>query len=406
MSPNPTLKPDSLREQFQAAHRFHQQGRLAEAEAVYGELLARSPGHPELLRLLGLLKYQAGDAGAAVGFLRRAVEAGSHDGRAQTALGCILGETGNANEAIACLQEVVSAHPQQQTALFNLGMLLMNDPDRLEEASGVLDKVVGLDDSNDHARGALARVLLCLRRPQPALEQIEQVLARNPGDVQALAHKTAALSLLGDDAGVAALVDLDMLHIDRFEGGGGFADSTALNARLAAHILEHPTLGVERTTRNGMDTDEILDSSEPAIVALVEFVKAAVEQMIHGLSLDPAHPFPAGRPERWYLSGWGVRMWRGGFQIPHYHKDAWISGVYYVQLPPVVHKRGESQEGWIEFGRGPGEIYHDSAPQLRRVQPEEGKLIAFPSYFWHCTLPFEDDHERLCISFNVVPGER
>jgi len=406
MNPNPTLNADSLREQFQAAHRFHQQGRLAEAEAVYGELLARSPGHPELLRLLGLLKYQAGQAGPAIELLHRAVEAGSRDGRAQTALGCILGETGDQEAAIACLREVVAAHPQQQTALFNLGMLLMNDPRRLEEATGAFEAVLSLDGSNDLARGALARVLLSRRRPQQALAQIERVLARNAGDVQALAHKTAALSLLGDDAAVAALADLDMLHIDRFEGGGGFADATELNARLAAHILEHPTLGVERTTSNGMDTDEILDSSEPAIVALIEFVTAAVEQMTDGLSLDAGHPFPASRPERWYLSGWGVRMWRGGFQIPHYHKDAWISGVYYVQLPPVVHERSDSQEGWIEFGRGPDEIYHDSTPQLRRIQPEEGKLIAFPSYFWHRTLPFEDDHERLCISFNVVPGER
>jgi hypothetical protein len=98
-------------------------------------------------------------------------------------------------------------------------------------------------------------------------------------------------------------------------------------------------------------------------------------------------------------------MWRGGFQIPHYHKDAWISGVYYVQLPPVVREDSPSQAGWIEFGRGRDDIYHQSEPPTRRIRPEEGMLIAFPSYVWHRTLPFEDDRERLCISFNVVPAD-
>lgn len=406
MTPDANLNTDALRQRFLTAHRFHQQGRLAEAEAAYRELLADTPGHPEALRLLGVLRYQAGDADAAIDFFSRAVTAGSTDGRAEEALGCVLGEVGRQDEAIRCLQQVVATHPDQRSAFFNLGMMLIQDPLQIDAATNAFERAVGLDASDDRARGALARALLCQRKPGDALQQVEQVLARNPGDVHALAHKIAALSLLGDDAGVAALVDLQsMIHIDRFEGGGGFADASALNTRLAAHILNHPTLGAERTTTNGMDTGEILRSAEPEIAALIGFLDTAIDRMMDGLTLDPTHPFPVSRPASWYLSGWGVRMWRGGYQIPHYHKDAWISGVYYVQLPPVVSDADGSQQGWIEFGRGPDDIYHDATPAIRRIQPEEGKLIAFPSYFWHRTLPFDDDHERLCISFNIVPAQ-
>jgi hypothetical protein len=96
-------------------------------------------------------------------------------------------------------------------------------------------------------------------------------------------------------------------------------------------------------------------------------------------------------------------MWSGGLQVPHYHKDAWVSGVYYVQLPEPVKHSPTTQDGWIEFGRGPEDLFWDSAPRTRRIQPEEGLLIAFPSYAWHRTLPIDDPCERLCISFNVVP---
>ncbi|MGD8976660.1 MAG: tetratricopeptide repeat protein [Gammaproteobacteria bacterium] len=398
--------PDLLRQQFLTAHRLHQQGRLAEAETAYRELLAGTPGHAEALRLLGVLRYQAGDLAGAIDLFRRAVEAGSADGRAQEALGCVLGEAGRRDEAIHCLQQVVASHPDQRSAFFNLGMMLMEDPDRIDAAVEAFEHTVRLDPANRRARGALARALLCQRRPDDALNQIDEVLNRDPGNVHALAHKTAALSLLGDEAGVATLVDLeDMLHIDRFEGSSGFADAAELNTRLAAHILNHPTLGAERTTANGMDTQEILRSDVPEIRTLIAFIESALERMLEKLDLDPGHAFPAGRPRQWYLSGWGVRMWRGGYQIPHYHKDAWISGVYYVQLPEAIRADDETRQGWIEFGRGPDDIYHDATPVTRRIQPQEGRLIAFPSYFWHRTLPFDDESERLCISFNVVPAD-
>jgi len=405
MPTRPSPSTESLRQRLATAHRYHREGRLQEAESEYRELLDHFPRHHELLRLLGVLKYQAGDPDAAIDLLRRAIAAGSGDGRALEALACILGENGHHDEGIRCLRSLVVSHPRQQSAFYNLGMMLMDGPQRLQDAVEALENAVALDPGDDRARGALALALLRDREPARALEQIEPVLARNPGDVHALAHKIAALSQLGDHASIDILVNLDdMIHIERFEGGGRFNNVAEFNARLARHILNHPSLGVERTTTNGLDTDEILASDEPAIQTLIRTVEAAVERMQDALDLNPDHPFLAGRPHRWRLSGWGVRMWRGGFQVPHYHRDAWISGVYYVQLPPAVGERAGSQEGWIEFGRGTDDLFHESSPAIRRIQPEEGRLIAFPSYFWHRTLPFEDDRERLCISFNVVPN--
>ena len=33
-----------------------------------------------------------------------------------------------------------------------------------------------------------------------------------------------------------------------------------------------------------------------------------------------------------------------------------------------------------------------------------GKLVLFPSYFWHGTVPFTSENTRLTIAFDVVPG--
>ena len=59
--------------------------------------------------------------------------------------------------------------------------------------------------------------------------------------------------------------------------------------------------------------------------------------------------------------------------------------------------------GWIEFGEPYWDIAHSVQPELKAIQPEEGLLLLFPSYFYHRTLPFTSGQQRISISFDVVP---
>jgi hypothetical protein len=36
------------------------------------------------------------------------------------------------------------------------------------------------------------------------------------------------------------------------------------------------------------------------------------------------------------------------------------------------------------------------------VQPAEGRLVLFPSYMWHGTLPIRGDEPRMTIAFDAV----
>ena len=55
----------------------HQAGRLANAEALYRQVLATAPHHPDALHLLGVLLHQTGQSQAAVDLIRRAIAAGN-----------------------------------------------------------------------------------------------------------------------------------------------------------------------------------------------------------------------------------------------------------------------------------------------------------------------------------------
>ena len=77
----------------------------------------------------------------------------------------------------------------------------------------------------------------------------------------------------------------------------------------------------------------------------------------------------------------------------------WISSSYYVDVPQSVSD--ETKDGWIKFGEPNFDI--GQKPE-HFVQPKPGRLVLFPSYMWHGTIPFSGDQPRLTLPFDVVPG--
>jgi hypothetical protein len=60
-----------------------------------------------------------------------------------------------------------------------------------------------------------------------------------------------------------------------------------------------------------------------------------------------------------------------------------------------------SRQGWIKFGE-PSFPMRDT---LRRaVQPVPGRLVLFPSYMWHGTIPFHAATARTTIAFDAIPN--
>ena len=91
-----------------------------------------------------------------------------------------------------------------------------------------------------------------------------------------------------------------------------------------------------------------------------------------------------------------------GYQIAHYHPDAWLSGVYYAQVPEFA---GDDEEaGWIEFGLPPDHFNNRSCPEIRSVRPEMGLMVLFPAYCFHRTIPFTADSTRVSIAFDLNRG--
>jgi hypothetical protein len=80
----------------------------------------------------------------------------------------------------------------------------------------------------------------------------------------------------------------------------------------------------------------------------------------------------------------------------------WISSAYYVAVPDAAGD-AEAKQGWIKFGEPNFDARLPDAVK-RAVQPKPGRLVLFPSYMWHGTVPFHSDAARTTIAFDVVPA--
>jgi hypothetical protein len=156
-------------------------------------------------------------------------------------------------------------------------------------------------------------------------------------------------------------------------------------------------------TRGGKHSGELLGQAKGPIAVLEGMIRKAVEdyRIVH--PLDGGHPFLASPPRRLWVTAWGVVLEAQGHQIAHIHPSAWLSGVYYVQLPAWLAAGEQEPAGWIEFGRPPEHFHRKAEPEVRLVQPQEGLMLLFPSYFYHRTIPFEGTGRRISIAFDVSP---
>ena len=179
-------------------------------------------------------------------------------------------------------------------------------------------------------------------------------------------------------------------------------------ASLVGDILEplHRSRAApgNQSLRGGTQTSGALfDLRDPQIVRFRDAVLAAAERMTARLPFDPGHPFLSRRSATLGFTGsWSVRLRPGnGHHVPHFHSQGWMSSAYYARLPVADAKVGTSRQGWIQFGVPPS-MYGLDLPPRRMVQPLPGRLVLFPSYLWHGTVPF-DQGDRLTAAFDFVP---
>ena len=309
---------------------------------------------------------------------------------------------------------------------------------RAREAHDIYAELVTRDAADSWSQAGVAASLLQMGQAKDAVRAFEAALAL-PGAVAGMYSSAAEAGLMAGDAGKAqafcqaGLKDApfdqtclamqgtawrlqgdkrdeeqsgydSLIGIFDLEAPEGFSSMEDFNAALAAHLeAAHPGTReyLEQSLRGGTQTEGFLFASANVLIRKLKArIDEAVSNYIAALPVSASHPFTARRRDGFgYAGAWSSRMKDSGFHVNHIHPQGWISSCYYVAVPPVTNDPA-TRQGWIKFGEPALAV---GLGERRAIQPVPGRLVLFPSYLWHGTIPFQDSAVRTTIAFDAVP---
>ena len=389
--------------QLVLARALQEQQRFDGAEQAFLAALDARPEYEDAHREFAQLVWmRTGDRRAALARLERAAGYFPANPGLRYALAIAHAFTGHPELARRTAEDALALSPRDPR-LLGLAVEVCCELDDAAAAVRWARTASGFAAKGAHA--LTAQALLATGDAAGARGAAELAVAEAPNHQLALALQATAWRMTGDPR-YAAMYDYDRLvgAYDLFNEDKA-EDREYLEAlRAALHRLHgftvHP---FAQSVRGGGQSALRLDGAhEPPIERLLNLFRATVQRHIQtiGAGDDVFDQRNSGSAQ---LSGaWSVRLEASGHHTNHVHPMGWLSSAFYVSVP------GESEDaqakpGWIKFGEPGVRTTPPLAPE-RYVQPKPGRLVLFPSYMWHGTVPFASSQQRLTVAFDAVPA--
>ncbi|HEY8004411.1 MAG TPA: putative 2OG-Fe(II) oxygenase [Phenylobacterium sp.] len=375
------------------------------SDYAYRQSLMRAPGATDVaIEFANYAWMRSGDLAEADAILDRAFHAGAPPAPLLLAKATLYDAAGDPGRASALLEAASQRMPGDVLILlaateFALRLELIDEAERyvrLAEAAEPASRgVVQSSAIVDLARG----------RSGEALAKLKGALDQHAADQSLWGWAATAARAAGDPL-YETLCDYDAMvcAYDIAAPPGWMNLETYLtdlgNALKEVHLYQqHP---MNQSLRHGSQSMHLLTGSNaPAIKAFFQALDAPIREHMAKLGQGEDPLRRRNTFDYRFQGAWSVRLRPGGFHRDHFHPEGWLSSAFYVETPDAALDSPDKQ-GWIRFGKPP---FLTSPPMepARFVRPKPGRLVLFPSYMWHGTVPFTTDEARMTIAFDAVP---
>lgn len=171
-------------------------------------------------------------------------------------------------------------------------------------------------------------------------------------------------------------------------------------AGLVTHILEQEAREADYTAR--YQEQNFFASERSSVRWLKEQIDQTVTAFLRHAGID--------RPLAWTLFSWYNVNRYGDHHAPHTHPNSYLSGTYYVRVPPEPTGVDDprARPGYISFydPRTAANMVtvgtESDARAAHVVRPVDGTLLMWPSPVQHYVHPNLSEKNRITISFNVM----
>jgi uncharacterized protein (TIGR02466 family) len=380
-------------------------GNHERAEYAYRQSLMRAPAVVDVAsEYANFIWMRRGDVAGADAVLDAAFHAGAPPAPLLLAKATLYDAAGDLERAASLLEAASRKMPGEAFILMAATEFALR-LERVDEAERYVRLVEAVDPTSRSVLQYSAIVDLARDRAPEALAKLRTALAANPDDQSlwgwaATAARAAGDPLYGELCDYEAVVGAyDLVTPEGWSSLAAFLSDLGKSLK-AMHLYEqHPT---NQSLRHGSQSMHLLSGSNaPAVAAFFRAIDAPIREHMVKLGKG-ADPLRRRNTFDYRIQGaWSVRLRPGGFHRDHFHPEGWLSSAFYVETPDAALESVDKQ-GWIRFGQPPF-ITDPPLPPAHFVKPKPGRLVLFPSYMWHGTVPFTTDEARLTIAFDAVP---
>jgi len=375
-------------------------GRLEEMRRVFDTLSFESPLYPKALIVVinGLEMRDQREASLAI------LEASKDNPNASISLQAVrlLRRLQDVDQANSNLEFILNKHPENVQVLSEAAEALRMEG-KVNESCELYKKALTLRPGDYGALSGFAQSAIAAGRLADAQTVLQAALQQVPNNQLLLALVATLLRKKG--APHKHLYDYDnyvrvydLMPPNGYETISDF--NHALKAKLdSLHVYKNAP--VNQSLRLGTQTEMDLSLIEdPVLRGFFDAIDGPIRDYMKHIGSNPSHPLLRRNNGNYRIQGaWSVRLQEGGHHVNHVHPMGWLSSAYYVDLPKSMNDK--DKKGWIKFGE-PNFDVGQMAEHF--VQPKPGRLVLFPSYMWHGTVPFEGTDTRLTLPFDVVPA--
>ena len=177
----------------------------------------------------------------------------------------------------------------------------------------------------------------------------------------------------------------------------GFQQPTAA---LAEYIAQQEAREKDYTAR--YQEQSLFSSKIPPVRWLREQIEQTAIAFLRHVGVE--------RKLNWTMFGWYNTNRYGDHHAPHTHPKSYLSGTYYVRVPPAPASVDDpqAQPGCISFydpRTAANMVTTGTEPDARAshtVRPTAGTLLMWPSPVQHYVHPNLSQEHRVTISFNLM----
>ena len=387
-------------------------GRLKEAERIYRDILKITNTHPIALTLLAKLYFTNGKYPEVEKILPIVLKNYPDYMKAYVLAGDYYSQVKEYDIATKAYRRAILLYPSQAATLISLSNLIQSNSSLDHKMLGILlclyRKASIIEPKSIPALNNLAAIYLKLKEPFEALKTLNYVFKMEPQNIRSLAYKTVALMALDEKSKVDCLVGFgDLVKSRLLEINEDYRNISSFNSRLIEVLKNHPNYtsewdSTQRAIRGGAIVPRLFDHQDPILNILKLSLEKTIDHYIAELPFDPNHPFLVIKPDKYSIDIWANFLGPTNYQSSHIHNKGWLSGVFYVSTHEGNGSESDPAAGWIEFNRpGYGLPGFGGEQFIRKIKPEPGLVVMFPSYVWHGTIPFSDEGERISVAFDV-----